>query len=414
MRAVDVGANYGVYTLSMARAVGPGGHVWAFEPASSTVAFLRESISVNGFGNVTLVQAALSERTGLARLFLRTNAELNSLSAALAEGGASEEVAVRTLDEMVDELSLGEVDFVKLDAEGEESRIVNGGRRLFRDSSPLVMFELMHGAKMNSALIGQFFALGYDTYRLLPGLGVLVPFDPSQGRDAFQLNLFCCKRETGLQLEARGVLATADYASAASRSRISGCWRSMLGAMPFAATMLDGWHGSSGAVLPERQAYLDALDLYCLAGDAQQDARVRYGAMSESLRLLERASTAAPTPARLNTYARVLVAAGARWRGMEALFQCLQELESGKPLGSEEPFLPACPRFEQIIPTNLAEWFAAAALEQLEFKAVWSSYYAPRDCIQRVQRIFELGFGTPELERRARMSQARLHGASAT
>ena len=38
--AIDIGANYGVYTLSMAKRVGANGHVWAFEPASSTAQFL--------------------------------------------------------------------------------------------------------------------------------------------------------------------------------------------------------------------------------------------------------------------------------------------------------------------------------------------------------------------------------------
>ena len=35
-KVIDVGANYGVYTLSMAQTVGPTGRVWAFEPASNT------------------------------------------------------------------------------------------------------------------------------------------------------------------------------------------------------------------------------------------------------------------------------------------------------------------------------------------------------------------------------------------
>ena len=35
-KAIDVGANCGVYTVSIAQAVGPSGKVWAFEPASST------------------------------------------------------------------------------------------------------------------------------------------------------------------------------------------------------------------------------------------------------------------------------------------------------------------------------------------------------------------------------------------
>lgn len=40
MRAVDVGANVGVYTVPMARAVGDGGQVWAFEPTPEAADFL--------------------------------------------------------------------------------------------------------------------------------------------------------------------------------------------------------------------------------------------------------------------------------------------------------------------------------------------------------------------------------------
>lgn len=44
-KAIDIGANYGVYTLSMAKAVGPTGRVWAFEPASRTARLLAEGIA---------------------------------------------------------------------------------------------------------------------------------------------------------------------------------------------------------------------------------------------------------------------------------------------------------------------------------------------------------------------------------
>ena len=42
---IDIGANYGTYTLSMARKVGANGHVWAFEPASSTAQLLAQGIA---------------------------------------------------------------------------------------------------------------------------------------------------------------------------------------------------------------------------------------------------------------------------------------------------------------------------------------------------------------------------------
>src|SRR5215471_2817272 len=77
MRAIDIGANYGTYTLAMARAVGPDGRVWAYEPADATARYLRKSIARNGLANVEMVQAALSNRTGTGRLHLDSQAELN-------------------------------------------------------------------------------------------------------------------------------------------------------------------------------------------------------------------------------------------------------------------------------------------------------------------------------------------------
>ena len=78
-QAIDVGANYGVYSLSIAKAVGPSGRVWAFEPASSTAAFLEQRIAANNFTQVVLERSALSRECGTAQLTLNENSELNAL-----------------------------------------------------------------------------------------------------------------------------------------------------------------------------------------------------------------------------------------------------------------------------------------------------------------------------------------------
>ena len=77
---IDVGANYGVYTLPMAQKVGATGHVWAFEPASSTAQLLARSVMANGFGHVTLEQKALSSAIGSAQLALHVHSELRSVT----------------------------------------------------------------------------------------------------------------------------------------------------------------------------------------------------------------------------------------------------------------------------------------------------------------------------------------------
>src|ERR1700733_12693134 len=59
-QAIDVGANYCIYALSIAKAVGPTGAVWAFEPAASPAAFLEQGIAANKFTQVVLERSALS------------------------------------------------------------------------------------------------------------------------------------------------------------------------------------------------------------------------------------------------------------------------------------------------------------------------------------------------------------------
>src|SRR5205814_9624857 len=64
MRAIDVGASYGVYTVAMARAVGPQGRVWAFEPTPRSADYLRRNVELNALDNVVLRRDALSDRAG--------------------------------------------------------------------------------------------------------------------------------------------------------------------------------------------------------------------------------------------------------------------------------------------------------------------------------------------------------------
>src|SRR5690348_3038064 len=65
MTAIDVGANFGYYTMLFAALVGPRGHVYAIEPAPATAGLLRRSVQLNGFQvNTTVVEAAAGASDG--------------------------------------------------------------------------------------------------------------------------------------------------------------------------------------------------------------------------------------------------------------------------------------------------------------------------------------------------------------
>lgn len=174
-QAIDIGANYGVYALSMAKAVGQNGRVWAFEPASTTADFLAASIAENGFGNVLLERSALSSTMGFASLSLNTNPELNALRQGDVTTDASERVPLVTLDERTTSHGWRDVDFIKIDAEGEELNILRGGTAFFAGMSPLVQYEIRGGEASYAELVGAFAKSGTARTGWYPGSGYWCP-----------------------------------------------------------------------------------------------------------------------------------------------------------------------------------------------------------------------------------------------
>ena len=62
---MDIGAHIGLFTVFMARLVGPSGRVLSFEPTPYTCGVLREMVRINGCGSTVEVnQKAVSARAG--------------------------------------------------------------------------------------------------------------------------------------------------------------------------------------------------------------------------------------------------------------------------------------------------------------------------------------------------------------
>src|ERR1700761_7540723 len=115
MTAIDIGANLGVYSAPMARLVSPG-EVFAYEPASEPRGLLTRSKELNGASNLHLLDAALSDRPRAGTLVLGASSELTTLGG----NGPGEQVAISTLDAEQHAKDWRTIDFVKIDAEGEE------------------------------------------------------------------------------------------------------------------------------------------------------------------------------------------------------------------------------------------------------------------------------------------------------
>jgi len=209
MTAIDIGANIGYYAIIMAHRVGPGGRVFAYEPAGEPRALLEHNRALNNLSQLEIVAVALSDGVRQGRMVIGESSELN----ALGTGERGEDVSVTTLD--LEEARHGWVkpDFIKMDVEGEEARIVAGGQHFFTAYSPLVMFETKVGTTFNEPLRAAFRAMGYRLYRQLDGAPILVRAE-SDALDGFELNAFAAKPNRAAALEAEGLLVDpiADWA----------------------------------------------------------------------------------------------------------------------------------------------------------------------------------------------------------
>ena len=415
-KAIDIGANYGVYTLSMAKAVGPTGRIWAFEPASDTARLLDAAIAANGFSQIALERSALSSASGTARLSLNPNSELNALMRDARSASASETVPLVTLDECLTRYGWRDIDLVKVDAEGEESNIIKGGEKFLAELSPLVQYEIKVGHGLHMELAQEFAARGYESYRLVPGLGFLVPFDHDAKPDEYLLNLFCCKRDRAEQLAAQGLLADARGRRPAQRTegrtsekllkgRAYG-WRHTIAKLPYGIRLAALWEKTMAA--GDHGEVDQALSLYAVSRDASLPPAQRFAALEASFGLLKSLCERQPSHLRLASLARVARDYGERSLAVDALDQLSDAISQSNRVDLNEPFLAPGKRFDTLVPGDApGNWVLAGVLEELERLAAYSSFYTGVSARPRLEAIRALGFASAEMERRLSLLQKR-------
>ncbi len=400
MRALDIGANYGVYAATLAALTGPAGRVVAFEPARSVAAALRRSAIHNRLPWLQVVGLALSDRNGVAVLGGNAS-ELMSLGGDPARGEAVETV---TLDSWTQQNDPGAIDFVKIDAEGAEAQIVAGAREFFTRQSPLVMLEVRRDATFDMTALEALQALGYAAYRLVPGLGLLAPLgtpvDPGS-LDAFVLNLFCCKPETAAVLAARGLLAHEEPAAPASPERAE----RFLAGLPYDAGFASLIHP---ALNPGHDEHERGLALYAAARDEAAPPSARLAALLAAADAFETALTLWPSFPRLLSGARAAADLGRREAAIMHL-QAAVRAVSKPGFALDERFLAPTPRFETLIPapTEGGQWLVCALTEALEKLCSFSSAFVAAGAVAHLQMVSDGPFGSAEMERRRQLTLLR-------
>jgi len=152
MTFVDVGANEGLYALFAAPRVGPTGVVLAIEPSGREFARLEDNIRLNRLRNVATFRLALFSHPGSGELAIAEgqHSGQNVLGRAIPNPQVRcqgvERVELKRLDDLLGEVGVPRLDFLKADAEGAEKHVLAGGERSIGTHRPLLQVEMNEAA----------------------------------------------------------------------------------------------------------------------------------------------------------------------------------------------------------------------------------------------------------------------------
>ena len=170
---LDIGANVGALSLTMAKRAGTQGKVFSFEPGPMIFERLQKNISLNkGYSEIIVMEKfGLSDKPGT--LFWHHHGE-NPGDGNLNEHheGSGIKVPVITIDSYIEAHSIHKVNFVKIDVESMEYEVIKGGMKTWEKHLPifcyetLKVFEEYRKEKVIKYIEDLLSGLGYTFYKL--------------------------------------------------------------------------------------------------------------------------------------------------------------------------------------------------------------------------------------------------------
>lgn len=140
---LDIGAHIGWYSINFAKQ-NPKVRVFSFEPIPRTFAYLERNIRRNNLSNVRAFNFGISNEDKSQNLFyFKGGSALASITNLIDHQNVEEiKCKFRSLDNVVRELEIDAVDFIKCDVEGSELFVFEGASQTLKTFTPIIFTEL--------------------------------------------------------------------------------------------------------------------------------------------------------------------------------------------------------------------------------------------------------------------------------
>lgn len=165
---LDIGANIGTTSLFFA-SINPNAQIISFEPHPDTFKRAVENIKLNNFQNIDLINIGLGEKKERLKLY-EVNENNPGMNRIIAEDKdlPFKQIDIEMLDVIMLERGISKVDFIKIDVEGFEYSVLQGGKEIIK-SKPMLFLELddnnlKENNKSAKELIDLLLSFGYKEF----------------------------------------------------------------------------------------------------------------------------------------------------------------------------------------------------------------------------------------------------------
>lgn len=159
---VDAGAYNGLFTVYAAIKVGPNGHVIAFEPDPYSAHILSKNIYLNHLSNVTVIKKGLFSKTSRVRFDVQgVGSRLQIYNRNIP---TLNYIEVDSLDNILIDLRVKKINFIKMDIECAEIEALKGCKRTIKHNQnihlAIASYHIVNGERTSYALERLFRSFG--------------------------------------------------------------------------------------------------------------------------------------------------------------------------------------------------------------------------------------------------------------
>jgi len=154
---VDIGAHIGRYSIISSKRVGQNGKVIAIEAHPHNFEILNRNIKLNKLTNITTLNHAVYSKETKIKLYTRGQQLGHTIYNTIITDRAKKEdgfvdINANTLDNLLQQNGINEVNWIKIDVEGAEFEVLKGAHNILSNSKDIALLIEVHNLRKDTNL----------------------------------------------------------------------------------------------------------------------------------------------------------------------------------------------------------------------------------------------------------------------